>query len=124
MLPVDRREELRRLEEALAAAGDFDDETLDLYNAFDGKRFSERVGELVDDHPEAAELRRRKKVPEDQPLDVPVPGEVSIIVPRGLTLQEWALSERFEEPVEVFVHRGPDDLLHVGIIRRDDVRRA
>jgi hypothetical protein len=116
--------EWHALEEAFATAGvGFDDANLDLYNALDRKRFTELVGELIEGNPEAARLRREKHVPEDQPMDVPVSGEVAIVVPRGLTLSEWALSERYEDPVEVAVYRPPEDPLRVGSIRREDVRR-
>jgi hypothetical protein len=33
----------------------FDDRDLDLYNLYDRRRLSERIGELIDAHPEASE---------------------------------------------------------------------
>jgi hypothetical protein len=118
-------DKLRSLEQALAETESFSDEDLDLYNAFDPGRFRERAAELIDGHPEAAELRRNIQVPEDQPLDKPVVGEANISVPRGLSLRDWARSslDRHEDPVELCVWKSSEALLHVGVIRPEEVRR-
>jgi hypothetical protein len=91
-------------------------------NEFDKQRFNQRVGELVEANPEAAELQRQKHVDENQPLDVLSSGEVVIEVPRGLSLEEWALSERDEDPTEIYVVKRSSGRLHVGSIRRDEVQ--
>jgi hypothetical protein len=99
------------LEGALQETERISDEDLDLYNALDGVRFSRRVGEVVHRHKEGAKLRRQ--------------GFGTLIaIPRGLSLLDWAASERrHEDPVDVLVRRPSGKPLYVGCVRRDEVRR-
>lgn len=115
---------LRSLEDAFREP-DITDEMLDAWNAFDNHRFGKRVQELVDAHPRAAVLNRQKHVAENQPLDVPSTGEIAYLPPRGLSLRDWSISGRHEDPVEIYVRdEPPTELIHVGPIRREEVRRV
>jgi hypothetical protein len=72
----------------------FDDRDLDLYNLYDRRRLSERIGELIDAHPEASE-RSKNGIGSGCPV---APGELSI--------EEWVLLEpgapHYDEPLRVF----------------------
>jgi hypothetical protein len=109
----------------------FDDRDLDLHNLYDRRRLSERIGELIDAHPEASE-RSKKGTGIERPV---APGELSI--------EEWALLEpgapHYDEPLTVFYGlvygSGPFDVprhepetlpeprIWLGEIRREELRR-
>jgi hypothetical protein len=108
----------------------FDDRDLDLYNLYDRRRLSERIGELIDAHPDASE-RGKSGIRIGRPV---APGEL---------FEEWVLLEpgapHYDEPLTVFYDHvygsGPFDVprhepqtllepkIWLGEIRREELRR-